>query len=64
MGAVAAAIERSARSLGAEIRTGARVDRVLIRGGRATGVVLEGGEQLSAPIVVTACHPQIAAPAS
>jgi phytoene dehydrogenase-like protein len=59
MGAVAAAIERSARSLGAEIRTNARVERVLIREGRATGVVLEGGEELHAPIVVTACHPQI-----
>jgi phytoene dehydrogenase-like protein len=59
MGAVAAAIERSAQALGAEIRTNARVERVLIRGGRATGVVLEGGEELHAPIVVTACHPQI-----
>ncbi len=59
MGAVAAAIERSARSLGAEIRTNARVERVLIHQGRATGVVLEGGEELRAPIVVTACHPQI-----
>jgi phytoene dehydrogenase-like protein len=59
MGAVAAAIERSARSLGAEIRTNARVERVLVANGRATGVVLEGGDELRAPIVVTACHPQI-----
>jgi phytoene dehydrogenase-like protein len=59
MGAVAAALERSARSLGAEIRTNARVDRVLVRDGRAEGVVLDGGEELLAPIVVTACHPQI-----
>jgi phytoene dehydrogenase-like protein len=59
MGAVAEAIERSARSFGAEIRTNARVERVLIRGGRAAGVVLAGGEELHAPIVVTACHPQI-----
>ena len=27
--------------------------------GRATGVALEGGEELFAPIVLTACHPQI-----
>jgi phytoene dehydrogenase-like protein len=59
MGAVAVALERSARASGAEIRTNARVDKVLIRGGRVEGVVLEGGEELRAPIVVTACHPQI-----
>src|SRR5580700_549838 len=41
MGAVSAAIERAARSHGAEIRTGARVARVLVDGGRATGVVLD-----------------------
>ena len=59
MGAVAAAIERSATTFGAEVRTSARVERVLIRGGRAVGVALEGGEELSAPIVVSACHPKI-----
>ena len=59
MGAVADALERSARSLGAEVRTNARVERILIRNGRSEGVVLEGGEELRAPIVVTACHPQI-----
>ena len=59
MGAVAEALERSARSLGAEVRTNARVEKILIRNGRAEGVVLEGGEELRAPIVVTACHPQI-----
>lgn len=59
MGAVAAALEASARSFGAEIRTGAPVERILVRGGRAQGVVLAGGEELRAPIVVSACHPQI-----
>jgi phytoene dehydrogenase-like protein len=59
MGAVAAALERSARAFGAEIRTDARVAKVLVRGGRAVGVALEGGEELRAPIVVTACHPAI-----
>jgi phytoene dehydrogenase-like protein len=59
MGAVADAIQSSAQSFGAEIRTNARVDRILIRGGRTTGVVLEGGEELRAPVVVTAIHPQI-----
>ncbi|HZD17729.1 MAG TPA: NAD(P)/FAD-dependent oxidoreductase, partial [Actinomycetota bacterium] len=59
MGGVAQALERSATSSGAEIRTDARVEEILISNGRARGVVLAGGEELHAPIVVTACHPQI-----
>jgi phytoene dehydrogenase-like protein len=59
MGAVAAAIESSARSFGAEIRTEAPVARILTSGGRATGVVLESGEELRARVVVAATHPQI-----
>ncbi|MFB3737819.1 MAG: phytoene desaturase family protein [Candidatus Velamenicoccus archaeovorus] len=59
MGAVAEALERSARSFGAEIRTNARVERIRLRIDRVAGVVLEGGEELQAPIVVSACHPQI-----
>ncbi len=59
MGAVSDAIASSARSFGAEIRTNARVARVLTRDGAVTGVVLEGGEELSAPVVVTAIHPKI-----
>ncbi len=60
MGAVADAIERSARSLGAEIRTGARVRRVLISGDRAAGVVLDTGEELRAGLVVSTLHPKTA----
>jgi phytoene dehydrogenase-like protein len=60
MGAVADAIERSARNLGAEIRTGARVSRTLVAGGRVRGVVLEGGEEILAPLVVTTLHPRTA----
>jgi phytoene dehydrogenase-like protein len=60
MGAVADAIRSSAASSGCEVRTGARVARVLTRNGRAEGVVLEGGEELRAPVVVSAVHPQIA----
>ncbi len=59
MGAVSDAIASSARSLGAEIRTNARVARVLTRDGHVTGVVLENGEELTAPVVVTAIHPKI-----
>ena len=58
MGAVADAIERSARSFGAEIRTDARVNRTMVSNGRVRGVVLENGEEILAPVVVTTLHPQ------
>jgi phytoene dehydrogenase-like protein len=60
MGAVANAIRRSAESAGCRIRTGARVARILTRGGRAEGVALESGEELRAPVVVSTVHPKIA----
>ncbi len=60
MGAVSAAIGRAAVGFGAEVRTNARVESVRTHGGRATGVVLEGGEELTAPFVVTSLHPKIA----
>jgi phytoene dehydrogenase-like protein len=60
MGAVSAAIERSALRLGCEVRTSAPVLKVIVRDGRATGVVLKTGEELAAPVVVTTVHPRIA----
>jgi phytoene dehydrogenase-like protein len=60
MGAVSDSIRRSAESFGAEIRTDARVKKILVRGGRAVGVALENGDELRAPVVVTCIHPQIA----
>jgi len=59
MGAVSDAIAASAAELGAEIRTNARVARILTKDGTATGVVLESGEELWAPLIVTAVHPRI-----
>jgi phytoene dehydrogenase-like protein len=60
MGAVSEAISRSARSFGAEIRTGARVARLIVRGGRVHGAVLENGDVIHAPVVVTTLHPRTA----
>jgi phytoene dehydrogenase-like protein len=60
MGAVSAACEQAARFFGAEIRVNARVSTIKTENGRARGVVLDGGEELIAPIVVTTCHPKIA----
>jgi phytoene dehydrogenase-like protein len=58
MGAVADAIASSAAGFGAEIRTDARVTEVLVRNGKARGVVLDSGEELLAPVVVTSLHPK------
>ena len=59
MGAVSDACHRAAEELGATIRTHARVKHVLVRDGHAEGVVLENGDVLKAPVLVTACHPKI-----
>ena len=45
-GSVSAAIAAAARAAGAEIRTEAPVAHVLVANGRATGVVLESGEEI------------------
>ena len=62
MGAVAAAIASSARSFGVTIRTGARVARVTVAPGtgRAAGVVLGSGEEITAPTIVSSLHPKTA----
>jgi phytoene dehydrogenase-like protein len=62
MGAVAAAITSSARSFGVTIRTGARVARVIVAPGtgRATGVVLDNGDEITAKVIVTSLHPRTA----
>jgi len=59
MGAVADAIRKAAEGFGAEVRVSAPVERVLIKDGRVTGVAIKGGEEFTAPLVVTTCHPQI-----
>jgi len=51
-GGISLAIASAARSLGATIRTEAPVVRILTRDGRATGVVLESGEEIAAGAVL------------
>ncbi len=53
-GGVADAIASAALSYGVEIRTDAPVAQVLTTGDRATGVVLESGEEIAAGTVVSA----------
>jgi phytoene dehydrogenase-like protein len=60
MGAVSGAIASAARELGVEIRTDAKVARILISGGRAAGVVLASGQEIRARRVVSTLHPRTA----
>jgi phytoene dehydrogenase-like protein len=53
MGAVSNAIASAARAAGATLTTDAPVTRVLVRDGRAHGVVLANGDEHHAPIVVS-----------
>ena len=53
-GGISNAIGSAARALGAEIRTEAPVERILVRDGRAVGVVLAGsGEEIRADVVLS-----------
>jgi len=47
-------IEARFASLGGKIRLGAKVTKIVVESGRAAGVLLENGEQLSADIIVSA----------
>ncbi len=58
MGALTATMADAAREAGCEIRTGAEVDRVVTRGGRATGVRLASGEELRAPRILSNADPK------
>lgn len=53
MGAVTRALADSFRASGGTIRTEAEVERVLVKGGEAKGVVLAGGEEVLGRLVVS-----------
>ncbi len=57
-GGISNSIGRAAESFGATIRTNAAVKQVLVRGGKAVGVVLDSGEEIKAPIVVSGLDPR------
>lgn len=58
MGAVSNALAASAQAHGATIRTNSRVERVLIKNGRAYGVALKGGEELKARLIISNADPK------
>jgi len=52
-GGVSEAIASAARAAGAEVRCNAPVERIVVQGDGATGVALESGEEIEAPIVLS-----------
>src|SRR6266540_1658371 len=58
MGAIAEALARAARHFGAEIRTGAPVERIVTRDGRAAGVALEDGTTFESRVVLSNADPK------
>jgi phytoene dehydrogenase-like protein len=53
MGAISNALGKSFEASGGKIRVAAPVSRVLVKGGRATGVALEDGEEIHASLVIS-----------
>jgi phytoene dehydrogenase-like protein len=59
MGAVTQALRAAAEAFGATIRTSAEVVTIKVESGRATGVVLAGGDELPGDAIVATTHPKI-----
>jgi phytoene dehydrogenase-like protein len=57
-GTLSSAMADAAREAGAEIRTSSPVARVIVRDGRASGVVLGSGEEIAARAVVSGADPR------
>jgi phytoene dehydrogenase-like protein len=58
LGTLSEALADAARRLGAEIRTGAEVQRLAVRNGRVCGVILAGGDEIEASAVVSGADPK------
>lgn len=58
VGAVTEAIAAAARGFGADLRAGAVVEKILVKGDRAAGVRLAGGEEIAAAQVISNASPR------
>jgi len=58
LGALSDSLARAALAAGAAIRTGAVVERITVRGDRASGVTLKSGEQIGAASVISNADPK------
>ncbi|MCH7695035.1 MAG: NAD(P)/FAD-dependent oxidoreductase [Proteobacteria bacterium] len=60
MGKISDAIAESGKRYGLEIRTSAAVSEILVKNGRATGVVLENGDEYHAKVIATNVNAKVA----
>jgi phytoene dehydrogenase-like protein len=58
-GAISNAIAGAARHAGVEIRSATEVAKILVRDGRASGVVLKSGDEINAGLVVSSLDPRL-----
>jgi phytoene dehydrogenase-like protein len=58
-GAISNAIAAAAREAGVEIRTKAPVGKILVKEGRAAGVVLQSGEEITANVTSSSVDPHL-----
>ena len=58
-GAISLAIAGAARQAGVEIRSETEVAKILVRDGRAGGVVLKNGDEITASLVVSSLDPRL-----
>src|SRR5262250_1139672 len=58
-GAISNAIGDAAREAGVEIRTEAPITKILVKNGRATGVVLANGDEIQADVVSSSVDPRL-----
>jgi len=58
-GAISNSIADAAREAGAEIRTESPIAKVLVKNGRAAGVVLENGDEIHANVISSSVDPRL-----
>jgi phytoene dehydrogenase-like protein len=58
-GAISNAIANAALEAGAEIRTEAPVSKITVKDGRASGIVLENGEEIHSEVVCSSVDPRL-----
>ncbi len=62
MGAITGAMTAACRSVGVELRAGTAVRQIVVRGGRATSVMLDDGAEIDAGVIVSNADPQAHVP--
>ncbi len=58
IGVLSEALAKAARRHGAEVLTGAQVESIRVEDGMATGVLLAGGEEIAARVVISGVDPR------